>query len=325
MKINLNPQFSDLEIDIPEVLESDTQEKLQRTESWREERKGCWTGSQVKQLMSCNSKGARLPWNSIEKIYMFSEGAIKYIYANAMERKTGKYLEKGSNTQMKYGTAVEPLIAEIVRKEKEKEGLFFESVGFKKFKGLENAGASSDGVMKDSNDKILSSVEMKACCSWDSHFDRTFDLMDDKSIDFWQSQTQMLAWDVTETLYVVAEPPKDIMKYIKTEDIKELQEEFENECQISFQKVESSPIHQSAIMKRIEIAEAVIDKWNKVGGNLKHLFFEVLDEFKNKENMDEDQLKLPIEGLEEIKVEFEIVKPEIKEILTEGNFDDLPF
>lgn len=74
---------SDLEVNFVPEIENEFQEtenSLQRTEEWQQERKGNWTGSQFKQIMTCSSKGGRLDWFNKDKVFFFSEGALKYIF-----------------------------------------------------------------------------------------------------------------------------------------------------------------------------------------------------------------------------------------------------
>ncbi len=262
------------------------EESLQRNKIWRVLRHGKWTGSNRKALMSCNPKGGRLSWNDKNKIYMFSEGAIKAIYETAMERKTGRYIEGGSNKQMAYGTKVEPLIFEACKIwfAEHYPHLELKLVGFKESEVAENSGSSSDAVaLEILKQKVEFSVEMKACTSWGTHYERTFEMMDDKSMDFWQSQAQMEAWEVNYTIYAVAEPPANIDIYLRADNIMEFMEQWMQECKVSFQKVERSQNHQNAMIKRIEIAEAVIAEWNEKGGNLRTVFFNILDEFKERD------------------------------------------
>ena len=59
------PKKSKIKFDI----ETNEVEELQRTEKWRLDRLGRWTGSQQKNLMSCSSSGGRLTWNDVEKLF----------------------------------------------------------------------------------------------------------------------------------------------------------------------------------------------------------------------------------------------------------------
>lgn len=278
--IKLDIQLIDEEYDV-EVNE------LQRTKKWREDRRGRWTGTQFKTLLSCSSKGGKLPWNEKAKVFMFSDGALKSIYENAMERKTGRYIDSGEGTkQMKFGTKVEPLISKAAEIQLAAIGML-EDVGFKRFPGMPEAGVSSDKILRDlepkKNGKILATVEMKACTTWQTHFNRTFELMDDKSLDFWQTQGQMIAWGVDLCYYIVSQPPTNIDKYLYYQgDIMDLYDDFCKECPISIQEVKASEIHQEALLLRIRIAEETINEWlNVIDGDLRSILYKIIDKHKN--------------------------------------------
>lgn len=274
-----------------------TQEKkqsLQRTHEWKMSRLGRWTGVQFKGLMTCSPAGGKLSWNDVDKIFMFSSGALKNIYENAMERKTGRYMESGEGTkEMRYGTRVEPLIQKQVKKQLKKMGVDGKviEVGFKKFPILGSvAGVSSDSIIIDKETKTpIANIEIKACTSWGTHFERTFEAVDEKGIDFWQTQGQMIAWDVDITYYAVAEPPADILKYLYYEgDIFDLYKDFVNECEVKIQTIKASKTHQNALLKRIIIAESALSNFAKNGTHLRVALEESIKHYKE----NKDELKL---------------------------------
>lgn len=277
------PEESQLQLNIESKEEPPS---LQRTDEWFEQRRGRWTGSQQKTLMSCSAAGSRLSWSDEAKLYHFGSGALKYIYENAMERKTKRVIRGSLGTPaMNYGTAVEPLIlksTELELKNMLVAGKIKE-VGFKTFPTMPNAGVSSDSILVHKNSgKAMASVELKACTAWNTHFERTFEAVDEKSTDFWQTQAQMMAWDVRACYYVVAQPPEDIFKYLNYGgDIMDLYEDFAKECQITIQVIESSEVQQHALLRRICIAEHAIEIFLKDGGNLKEILYRSIDYFKN--------------------------------------------
>lgn len=234
--------------------------KKQRTDSWKEDRRGRWTGSQLKHLMSSGPGKYKLPWDDINRIFSFGEQALKYIYENAMERKTGRYVDMGDGTlAMKYGSKVEPLILNAAKKLIDKGKI--KKVGFKPFPTMPNAGTSSDAILMHKK-KTIASVELKACTNWGTHYDRTFNLTSEKSTDFWQTQGQMIAWDVDECIYVVAQPPSSIIEYVNYPgDIMELEDAWNKECQVSVEIIKRSKLHCDALLKRIAIAEAILNDW----------------------------------------------------------------
>lgn len=274
---------SSLKLNVPKVKKIKKNKKdLQRTEAWKEDRKGRWTGSQFTALMTCSQGKGNLKWDNIDKIFEFGKTALKYIYENAMERKTGRYIDEGDGTQqMRYGTLVEPLIAKAAKKLLKKEGKL-KKVGFKEFPTMPNAGVSSDRILKNKKGKTIAAVEMKACTNWGTHYERTFESINEGSKDFWQVQGQTVAWEVDTAYYIVAEPPSDIKKYLYYEgDIMDLYKEFLKDCPLSLIKVKASRLHQEALLKRVCIAEQALNDWISLGGNLKKTLDKTIEHFHN--------------------------------------------
>lgn len=299
-------------IDIDVKVEKQPKQK-QRTEKWKEQRRGRWTGSQLKNLMACSPGKSKLGWDDINRLFAFGKTSIKYIYENAMERKTGRYIDEGDGTQqMRYGTVVEPLIQKAAKKKLKKHGKL-KQVGFRKFPTMPNAGVSSDSVIKKKK-KVVATVEMKACTNWQTHYDRTFDLVDPTSKDFWQVQGQLLAWEVDLCYYVIAEPPSDIKKYLYySGDIMDLYKDFCEECPITIIEVKPFKVEMHALLKRICIAENALNDWLATGGSLE----EVLDktiEFYHEHPKKLEEYIAPLPFQKEVKKS----KP-LKEGKTKGN------
>lgn len=327
-------EVSDIQLNIQIEEITDQEVELQRTEQWQEERRGNWTGSQIKNLMSCDRKGGKLNWFDKEKAYKFSEGAVKYIFSNAMERITGRYIQTSTTKEMAYGTKIEPLIFKRAS-ELLKEIGELKKVGFKTFEDFPTAGVSSDSILEVEN-KIIASVEMKACTSWGTLYERTFELTDETSIDFWQTQTQMIAWNVNQTYYIVVSPPKDIMVYLKAEDIESLYDFWCNETEITIEIIKKSEIHCNAIYKRIQIAENTVNHWiQNQKSNLKTILYENIEKFKQAENQFQEVPKVKfqdisfdsnslIETTKEIQ-EIQVNSEEIKQTYFDDISKILPF
>ena len=236
--------------------------ELQRTKKWRKKRRGRWTGSQLKNLMSSGPGKSKLKWDNLDRVYSFGATSVKYIYENSMERKTGRYIEDGEGTEaMRYGTKVEPLIRKRTKELLEEMKVVgkLKDVGFKTFDNLKTAGVSSDSILVNDKGETIASVEMKACTSWGTHYERTYDIMTDSSKDFWQVQGQTVAHNVPICYYVVAEPPQNIRDYLYYDrDIKDLYRQFKKECKVSIQIVMKSEQHCEALIKRIILAEETI-------------------------------------------------------------------
>jgi len=218
--------------------DSNETESLQRTEQWFADRAGRFTGSRVKDLMSCGSSTAKMPWGHIEKLVDFGAPAEKYIFQVGMERNTGFRDMETFAKQMEWGTQNETnLINQLID-----DGLIsdFVEMGFEKFKNYENGGASVDGVCMYKGERI--GIETKCCVSWDGFFARMYDVVDEKHKDFWQCQAESMAVGVKKVLFVAAMP-------MTTKNYE-------------FQIVESSPIHQQCILQRCEIADKAIELWD---------------------------------------------------------------
>ncbi len=209
----------------------------QRTEQWFEDRKGRFTGSKNKLLMKCGRAGAKLGWGDPAKLIDFSVAAEKYIYNVGKERTTGHRSMEITNKILSYGKDSEPLLV----KQLLKDGLItdFEDCDFITFKGNEWGGASPDGRATYKSERV--GMETKCTVSWDGHFARMYEEVDDQHDDFWQFQSEMLAMEVDKLLYVVASPMTT--------------EHYE------YKMIHASPIHQAQLLKRIEIANMAIDNW----------------------------------------------------------------
>src|SRR5699024_10627229 len=130
--------------------------------------------------------------------------------------------------------------------------------------------------------KLVSAVEIKACTNWQTHYDRTFELTNEKSTDFWQMQSEMYAWNVPQYHYYVAEPVHNIGDYVYYDgDIMDLYKKFKKETNVSLQIVEASEIHQNALIKRIKVAEHALTTFLSDGGDLRKILHTVIDFYKN--------------------------------------------
>lgn len=298
---------SDLDLGIEINTEENNQEQeLQRTEQWRINRLGLLTGSKGKLIMACNRKGSRLSWADKEKVFEFSDGIIPFIYSCAMERKTGRYIEGSTTMQMKYGTIIEPL---IIRRAKEEYNIEIEQVGFKTVDDVPTLGASSDGIYKEKG-KVKATCELKACCTWETHYKRTYEKTDESSIDFWQMIIQMLVWKVDKAYYFVCSPPKNIMDYILAEDPMDLYEKWCKETELSFEEVKDSEIHIEALKQRAIIVENCIQKYITTERPIADILEEEI-RFHKKRYLDQE---IPTEEIQQKE-----------EVFKEDLFEDSPF
>ena len=228
--------FNDLDLE-PFGFEQNNEGELQRTEEWLEARSGNFTGSKTKAFMGCGRSTAKMSWGTVEKLIDFSKTAEKYIYNVGKERLTGIRSQQITSKQMEHGIIHEPLLIEKLIETKIISD--FTKSSFDKFKGY-NGGASPDGKVVYKGEEMV--LEVKCCVSWDGHFIRCYDIVDEKHDDFWQFQSEMLALGLNKLLYVVASP-------MTIEDYE-------------LQVINASPTHQKAILNRITIADAAIAYWD---------------------------------------------------------------
>lgn len=341
--LSLTPEQSDIDlgIDLSKIKSESTQDAgLQGTAAWRKQRNGQYNASEAKKLMTCDQKYAKASWHNPDKYLAFSDGALKYIFKKAKERETGRVLESAQTNDMKYGSIIENLTFRRADELLRSQGLYLEKVGYKKLDDIPTAGASSDAVVRRISDNVMiASAEMKACVSWESLYERTFEATDEKSIDFWQTQLQMLAWNVEQTYYLVISPPSDIKKYIYAEDVEFLYEEWCSETEMEIELIERSEIHTNNLKKRISIAERTIEKYLATKENIKGILYEIIDEEKNipADRPEELEEKSEFEkAIEEVAVKEQTVVEIFDEIvdavltpapktLSDEDLDDLPF
>lgn len=222
-----------MDIQIPVI---ETPEELQRTEKWFEARRGRFTGSEIKKLMTCDRSAAKYEWGRPEKIISLGDTAIKYIYSKAKERQRNKTIHTAESSAMRYGKSQEEIVFEMI-KEKYPN---IEKVDFLEFiPGV--AGASADGRGTEIG------IEIKCPTSWDSVYDRYETVIDQSHDDFWQLQSEMLALGVNRMLYVVAEPSENIFE----PNITDINEKW----------VMASPVHQEAIKQRCMLGDMIIKKY----------------------------------------------------------------
>lgn len=222
----------------------DFSQDLQRTEEWFEQRRGKFTGSKIKELMSCSGSTARMEWGRPEKALDFGDTAKKYVFEKAKERQRNKVIHLPVTSAMRYGTENEDAVIELLKEKMPQYDI--DSVGFIEFiPGL--AGASPDGKMTDKTEQFVRGLEIKCATGWAGVYNRHEVSIDQSHQDFWQLQSEMLALQVPEIVYVVAEPSESIFE----PDITDLSIKF----------VPESRIHQQAIIDRCLIANKAIQYW----------------------------------------------------------------
>lgn len=288
---NMEDIFDEIESDIDlgidlsnyEERENDFHEekKSNHYEGFDEARRGNYNASEAKGLMSCSQKWSKHSWHNPEKVLGFSDGSVKYIFKKAKERETGRTIKTASSLAMKYGSKIEELTFRRANEYLKPLGLYAKKVGYKKFDSVPTAGASSDAIICEiETDKIIASGEMKACVSWETLYERTFEATDEKSIDFWQTQQQMVAWNVDKTYYFVISPPSGIMEYLNSDNIDDLYEDWIKETEMEVEIIQKSDIHADNLLKRISIAEETIKEYLETKENIKEILYKIIDREK---------------------------------------------
>lgn len=228
-------KLNKIEVCEPELNTVENTNSAQRTAEWFEKRKGRFTGSMIKELMSCSRSTAKMEWGRVEKLIDLGEAAKKYIFTKAMERKTGIQVKTHPTAAMRYGTENEAKVKELLNRP-------VDEVDFLEF--IPNiAGASPDGKIKWI--KNYAGLEIKCATDWNNFYNRVMVPVCYGHIDFWQLQAEMLALKVDKILYVVAQPSEDIFEA--------------NITDIQTQIVDASPIHQEQIIHRCLIGNDIIE------------------------------------------------------------------
>lgn len=232
----------------------------QRTDEWFKQRLGKFTGSRISELMAVGRSGGKLVWGTREKLYDFSETALRYIYEKAMERKYEYVIKVQSSLAMKYGTENEDVIINLFL---EKNPFYnFKKLGFQEI--TKYLGASPDGELIDEFNK--SAVEVKASTNWSTFYSRIEIDFDEKHQDFWQVQTEMMSLKAQKCMYIVGLPPENILE---TQIL-----------DVEWKYIEASPIHQQCILERAKIGNAIIEMYLN-GHTFRKSVEEIINNYKS--------------------------------------------
>ena len=214
---------------------------LQRSADWFEARRGVFTGSKIKELMSSDRSAAKMEWGRAEKILMLGEAAKKYIYIKARERQSGKIIKEPASYAMKFGTENETVIRNLFLEDN--THLQFVECDF--IKVNKYLGASPDGLLLSYNENFA--LEIKANTNFSSEYERIIEPFALGHMDFWQVQCEMLVLKVSKCYYVTAEPPENIFEPVIEK--------------VNFQIVPAVPIMQHAILERARLGNDIIERY----------------------------------------------------------------
>ena len=189
----------------------------QRTEDWFKHRIGKFTGSGIAKLMS---KGRG-------KDQLWGETAKSYVFEKLYERVSNSVIKIPETYQMQKGKEIEE---EAVRVFGERTRFYVKQAEFIVSEQYPFIGASPDGLVYDSKDRLVGIFETK--CRLDSTMlKNAFVKVDSKHDAFWQLQTEMLAAGVKQAYFThysdEREPPFDIQIQIVERDDKALSEMIE--------------------------------------------------------------------------------------------------
>jgi hypothetical protein len=227
----------------------DAQTTGQRSEEWFKKRMGKFTGSRMKDLMSCKSRKKGKNWG--EKFWLcdFGDTALNYIVERAIERATGNRIETPTTWQMQWGTNLEPIAKEEISKRYNVE---IQDVDFELF--IKNAGASADGkVLMRYNYGINPTpvsqswgvgdptpIEIKCPATVKSHYELINAPVDESHDYFWQLQCEMLAQKANQMVFFSYDP------------------RYPQKAQLAKHDVFLSESHSFAIKFRCLIAEMLV-------------------------------------------------------------------
>jgi hypothetical protein len=232
-------------------------ETAQRSEDWFKKRLGKFTGSRIKDLMTCKSKAKGKSWNEKKWLCDFGDTALTYVIERAIERATQTRIETPTTWQMTYGTNMEPNGIEAIAKHLNTQ---VNEVDFNLF--LKNAGASADGLVSlkttidvnqsqnvlinnDVQVNLISGIipiELKCPATPMSHYK----LMNNEVVEghdyFWQCQSEMMATKSNILLFFTYD------------------QRFPESSQLGMHVVNLSKPHEFAVKFRCLIGEMLIKK-----------------------------------------------------------------
>lgn len=213
--------------------QAEQSEALQRSEEWHEKRRGKFTGSRIKELMTCSSRKQR-DWDDPEKLLDFGDTAYNYIIERAIERHTGHVIPTASTWAMKWGIEHEEEAKAFIE---ERIGLAITDCDYEEIHtGL---GASPDGyVFLDG--LVKCAFEVKCPEKVYNHHKLMITPYNEKHPYFWQTQLEMMSLDVDSLLFASYHPY------------------YPELTRGSWQTVRLSNIHKQAILIRYAIAEYLI-------------------------------------------------------------------
>lgn len=279
--MNIQEQFEQFEKDLVARYDLNIQEELSEQEKWKEKRRGKFTASNFRLLMSCSSRKKGKSWIDPFWLCDFGQTAKEYILKVACERATGKIIEAPTTWQMKHGINLEP---QALEKLSEKLGVEFQGSEFKEiipgiagatpdnwfYKGTVGKEDLIDGCqehpsncvpvaieIKGQDDLKVYGTEVKCPATLWSHFELSNTFIGEGHTYFWQVLGESFALNTDTVVFATYDP------------------RFPAPADLSYQEVNLSEVHANALMVRLIIAERIVRELIK--SNFAYNSFEILD------------------------------------------------
>ena len=177
-------------VTVPEYLQ-----ESQRTDEWYEKRIGKFTGSGIKALMS-KGRGKDSQWGDTARAYVFSK-----LY----ERVSHSRIQTPETYAMAKGKEAE---VDAVRIFGERTRFHVEPVEFLLSPDVTYIGASPDGLVYDSRDRLVGTFETK-CRLDESMLRNAFVRVTPSHDTFWQLQTEMYVAGVKQNYFTHYSPDRE--------------------------------------------------------------------------------------------------------------------
>ena len=218
------PQFTQYELAMIE--------NSQKSEEWHEERRGKFTGSRLKDLMSCSSRAKNKSWDNLTWLKDFGDTALTYVIERAIERATGERIQTPETWQMRWGNLHEQDNIDMLS---ERLGEEITKCGFLHI--TPTCGASPDGLC-DALDAI---IEVKSPATVMSHYNLSNEPVVEGHEYFWQVTGEMMAAKRQRAIF------------------NSYDNRYPIESRCNYQFVDLSAIHANAIMFRVAVGEHLVN------------------------------------------------------------------
>ena len=245
---NFNSKMQSVYGKIVTDLSVEDADQLQRTEKWKKDRAGNFTGSKMIDLMSCKVRATKnnpRDWRVKSWLCSFGDTAFSYILSRAIERATGEPTRNVKSVYMDWGNNHEEEGKQIAS---DKLGVEIEEVGFIKF--CKCGGASPDGffykefINEESGEitMVKHNFELKCPATQLKHYKHMNSEVVEGHEYFWQVQSEMMALKCDHSAFATYDPS------------------FPESCNLGIKWVDRSEVHCNAILFRCVVGDVLADK-----------------------------------------------------------------